>query len=57
MRQRKPFYNLEARILAGGVECNWRMAGKPLFREGRVGENFRTLLAAWSQEKLSVSVP
>ena len=35
MRQRKPFYNLEARILAGGVECSWRMAGKPLFREGR----------------------
>ena len=35
MRQRKPFYNLEARILAGGVECNWRMAGKPVFRDGR----------------------
>ena len=35
MRQRKPFYNLEAKILAGGVECSWRMAGKPLFREGR----------------------
>ena len=35
MRQRKPFYNLEANILAGGAECSWRMAGKPLFRDGR----------------------
>ena len=35
MRQRKPFYNLEAKILAGGTECNWRMAGKPLFRDAR----------------------
>jgi diguanylate cyclase (GGDEF)-like protein len=35
MRQRQPFYNLEARIVAGGTECNWRMAGKPVFHEGR----------------------
>lgn len=35
MRQRQPFYNLEARIVAGGTECNWRMAGKPVFQEGR----------------------
>jgi diguanylate cyclase (GGDEF)-like protein len=35
MRQRKAFYNLEARINAGGAECTWRMAGKPLFRDGR----------------------
>ena len=35
MRQRKPFYNIEARILAGGTDCRWRMAGKPVFRDGR----------------------
>ena len=35
MRQRQPFYNLQARIMAGGGECNWRMAGKPMFRDGR----------------------
>ena len=35
MRQRQPFYNLDARIMAEGGECNWRMAGKPLFRDGR----------------------
>ena len=35
MRQRQPFYNLEARIVAGGAECNWRMAGRPLFHDGR----------------------
>ncbi len=35
MRQRQPFYNLEARIMTGGTECTWRMAGKPMFRNGR----------------------
>ena len=35
VRQRQPFYNVEARILAGGTDCRWRMAGKPVFREGR----------------------
>jgi diguanylate cyclase (GGDEF)-like protein len=35
MRQRQPFQNLEARIIAGGGECTWRMAGTPKFREGR----------------------
>ena len=35
MRQRKPFYNVEAKILAGDADCRWRMAGKPLFRDAR----------------------
>ena len=35
MRQRNPFYNVEARIVAGGADCRWRMAGKPVFRNGR----------------------
>ena len=35
MRQRKPFYNVEARIVAGDGECRWRMAGKPVFRDAR----------------------
>jgi diguanylate cyclase (GGDEF)-like protein len=35
MRQRQPFHNLEARIMAGSSECTWRMAGAPMFRDGR----------------------
>ena len=35
MRQRKPFYNVEARIVAGDGEHRWRMAGKPVFRDSR----------------------
>jgi len=35
MRQRKPFYNVEARIVASDGEHRWRMAGKPVFRNSR----------------------
>jgi diguanylate cyclase (GGDEF)-like protein len=35
MRQRKPFYNIEARVLAEDAECRWRMAGTPVFRDAR----------------------
>lgn len=34
MRQRQSFYDLEATVMAGG-ECKWRMAGKPIFHDGR----------------------
>jgi diguanylate cyclase (GGDEF)-like protein len=35
MRQRQPFYNLEARIIGGAGACDWLMAGKPVFADGR----------------------
>jgi diguanylate cyclase (GGDEF)-like protein/PAS domain S-box-containing protein len=35
MRQRQPFYNLEARIMGGGGACDWLMAGRPVFKDGR----------------------
>jgi diguanylate cyclase (GGDEF)-like protein/PAS domain S-box-containing protein len=35
LRQRQPFYNLEARIMGGGGPCEWLMAGKPVFQDGR----------------------
>lgn len=34
MRQRQPFYNVEANVAADS-ECKWRMAGKPMFQDGR----------------------
>jgi diguanylate cyclase (GGDEF)-like protein len=35
MRQRQPFYNLEVRIVGGTGESDWRMAGRPVFHDGR----------------------
>jgi diguanylate cyclase (GGDEF)-like protein len=35
LRQRRPFYDVEARIGAGADARRWRLAGKPIFRDGR----------------------
>ena len=34
-RQRKPFFDLEVNLSVRGEENWWRLAGKPVFREGR----------------------
>jgi diguanylate cyclase (GGDEF)-like protein/PAS domain S-box-containing protein len=35
MRQKKPFFDIEVQFQVGGAAAWWRLAGKPVFRDGR----------------------
>ncbi len=35
LRQRKPFFDIEINLMVRGEENWWRLAGKPVFRDGR----------------------